>query len=149
MFSGTGQRRDASAAMIIALVAFFVYLLTNLTVLYASRIREYYADKGSAELTGKPYTLASALYKIVSSTRIDKDSLKSIEGMKAFFATDPSRALKEVSDLRKADINMDGHLDAYEVQLFAKEAKISTIDRILEIFSTHPNVVKRISRSSS
>lgn len=39
-------------------------------------------------------------------------------------------------------MNMDGHLDAYEVQLFAKEAKISTIDRILEIFSTHPNVVK-------
>lgn len=150
LFSGTGQRReDASAAMIIALVAFFVYLLTNLTVLYASRIREYYADKGSAELTGKPYNLASALYKIVSSTRIDKDSLKSIEGMKAFFATDPSRALKEVSDLRRADMNMDGHLDAYEVQLFAKEAKIGTIDRILEIFSTHPNVVKRISRLSS
>ncbi len=149
LFSGMGQRRDASAAMVIALVAFFVYLLTNLTVLYASRIREYYADQGSAELTGKPYTLASALYKIVSSTRIDKDNLKSIEGMKAFFATDPSRALKEVSDLRKADMNMDGHLDAYEVQLFAKEAKVSTIDRILEIFSTHPNVVKRISRLAS
>lgn len=93
LFSGMKRRRDASAAMIIALVAFFAYLLTNLIVLYASRIREYYADQGSAELTGKPYTLASTLYKIVSSTRIDKDSLKSIEGMKAFFATDPSRAL--------------------------------------------------------
>jgi len=32
LFSGTGQRRDASAALIIALVAFFAYLLTNLTV---------------------------------------------------------------------------------------------------------------------
>lgn len=149
LFSGMGRRRDASAAMAIALVALVVYLITNLTVLYASRIREYYADKGSAELTGKPYTLASALYKIVSSTRVDKERLKSIEGMKAFFATDPSRALKEVSDLRRADMNMDGHLDAYEVQLFAKEAKISTIDRIMELFSTHPNVVKRISRLSS
>ncbi len=76
LFSGMGRRRDASASMAIALVAFVVYLITNLTVLYASRIREYYADKGSAELTGKPYTLASTLYKIVSSTRVDKEKLE-------------------------------------------------------------------------
>lgn len=149
LFSSMGRRRDASAAMAIALVAFVVYLITNLLVLYASRIREYYADRGSAELTGKPYTLASALYKIVCSTRIDKERLKSIEGMKAFFATDPSRARKEVTELRKADLDMDGHLDVYEVEVFAKGAKISTIDGIMELFSTHPNVVKRISRLSS
>ncbi|MDI6903789.1 MAG: zinc metalloprotease HtpX [Methanocellales archaeon] len=149
LFSSMGRRRGASAAMAIALVAFVVYLITNLLVLYASRIREYYADRGSAELTGKPYTLASALYKIVCSTRIDKEILKSIEGMKAFFATDPSKARKEVTELRKADLDMDGHLDAYEVEVLAKGAKISTIDGIMELFSTHPNVVKRISRLSS
>ena len=149
LFSSMGRRRDTSAAMAIALVAFVVYLITNLLVLYASRIREYYADRGSAELTGKPYTLASALYKIVCSTRIDKERLKSIEGMKAFFATDPSRARKEVTELRKADLDMDGHLDAYEMEVFAKGVKISTIDGIMELFSTHPNVVKRISRLSS
>ncbi|MDI6860045.1 MAG: zinc metalloprotease HtpX [Methanocellales archaeon] len=149
LFSSMGRRRGASAAMAIALVAFVVYLITNLLVLYASRIREYYADRGSAELTGKPYTLASALYKIVCSTRIDKERLKSIEGMKAFFATDPSKARKEVTELRKADLDMDGHLDAYEVEVLAKGAKISIIDGIMELFSTHPNVVKRISRLSS
>ena len=54
--------------------------------------------------------------------------------MKAFFATNPSRAIKEVSELREAYLDMDGHLDAYEVELFAKGAKISNIDVIMEIY---------------
>ena len=141
-------RRDEGA--IIAIIAFFLYMLSNLIVLYVSRIREYYADYGSVELTGKPYALASALYRItLDSSRIDKSELKKVEGAKAFLATDPSTARRDVADLRKADLNLDGHLDMYEVEKFAKEAKVTTTDKILEIFSSHPNMVDRIKKLAS
>ena len=144
---GRGRRGEGA---IIAMVAFFLYFITNLIVLYVSRIREYYADYGGAMLTGKPYTLASALYRItLDTTKINPRKLKEAEGMKAFFATDPSTAKKDVIDLRQADLNLDGHLDMYEVQTFAQKAKVSRTEKIMEIFSSHPNVVDRIKRLAS
>lgn len=140
-----GRRRNE--AILISFLAFFVYLITNLIVLYVSRIREYYADYGSAILTKKPHALASALYRITldtSSLRYEK--IKQVEGMKAFFATDPSKAKMEIVDLRQADLNLDGHLDEYEVKTFAMKAKTSLTDKLMEIFSSHPNVVDRIKR---
>ena len=77
-------------------------------------------------------------------TEQGKERLKSIK-LREFLRHKFFRAIKEVSELREAYLDMDGHLDAYEVELFAKGAKISNIDVIMEIFSTHPNVVKRIS----
>jgi heat shock protein HtpX len=116
-------------------------------VLYASRVREYYADQGSVELTNDAPALASALYRITcSSATVNRKTLKQVEGMKAFFASDPSRARKDLTDLRQADLNMDGHLDKYEVEFFAKESTIRGADRIMELFSSHPNIVKRIKR---
>ncbi|PJB21278.1 MAG: peptidase, partial [Euryarchaeota archaeon CG_4_9_14_3_um_filter_38_12] len=140
-------RRRSGGTMAIALVAFLTYLLTNMLVLYASRVREYYADQGSVELTNDAPALASALYRIsVEDARADRRTLKQVEGMKAFFASDPSRARKDLTDLRQADLNMDGHLDKYEVEAFAKESRVRGADRIMEVFSSHPNIVKRIKR---
>ena len=64
--------------------AFLLYFITNLLVLYGSRIREYYADRGSVKLGNKPHALASALYKLVyGSAKFSKESLKQVEGCKA------------------------------------------------------------------
>ncbi len=52
-------------AALIGLGAFFLYFITNLLVLYGSRIREYYADQGSVRLGNMPHYLATALYKLV------------------------------------------------------------------------------------
>jgi len=132
---------------LIAGVAFIIYILTNLLVLYVNRLREYYADYGSATLTKKPHLLASALYRITLATYgLPIEKIKEAEGMKAFFATDPSRAGHDLEELRKADLNMDGHLDEHEIKLFASRAKASRFDRIMEIFSSHPNIVDRIKR---
>jgi len=140
-------RRRSGGTIAIALIALLAYFLTNMLVLYASRIREYYADQRSVELTNDAPALASALYRIsVEDARVDRRTLKHVEGMKAFFASDPSRARKDLTDLRQADLNMDGHLDKYEVEAFAKESRIRGTDRIMEMFSSHPNIVKRIKR---
>lgn len=139
-----GRKRESSA---LAFLAFIIYFITNLIVLYVSRIREYYADYGSAMLTKKPHALASALYRItVATTNIHPSKIKKAQGMRAFFATDPATARKDVFDLRKADLNMNGHIDEHELQEFVQHAKITATDKLMELFSSHPNVVERIKR---
>ncbi|MCD6331511.1 MAG: M48 family metalloprotease [Thermoplasmata archaeon] len=140
-----GRRRDSSSAL--AFLAFIIYFITNLIVLYVSRIREYYADYGSVMLTKKPHALASALYRITTATAsIHPSKIKKVEGMRAFFATDPARTRKGLFDLRQADLNMDGHIDENELQYVAQHAKTTATDKLMELFSSHPNVVERIKR---
>jgi len=124
------------------------YLIGNLLVLFVSRVREYYADYGSVELGGEPHKLASALYKLVyGSAAVDKDELKELEGLKAFFVNDVSDARNEIADLKQVDLNMDGVISESELsQLKYTKTRISSADKLMELFSTHPNMVKRIRR---
>ncbi len=68
--------------MLIGLGAFLLYFITNLLVLYGSRIREYYADLGSVRLGGEPHHLATALYKLsYGNARFkDREEMKRVEG---------------------------------------------------------------------
>jgi len=115
-------------------------------VLYGSRIREYYADRGSVELGNSPHYLASALYKITyASAKVPRNALKQAEGFKAFFLNDPSKAMNEIRELRDLDMDMSGTIDREELsQLSSKEIKFSNTDKFMELFSTHPNMLKRI-----
>ncbi len=149
LFGGGGRDREGALPMMaIALIAFALYFISNLIVLYGSRIREYYADAGSAELTKKPHELASALYKMIyGSAGLKQEKVKKELGsMRAFFATDPVTARGDLKDLSAADLNRDGKIDAYELRLFAERARVSRADRLMEIFSTHPNPVSRVKR---
>src|SRR5262249_10502242 len=89
----SGNRRDdrGPSPLMLGLAAMIFYFITNLLVLYGSRIREYFADKGSVELGNKPAALASALYKLVygSARMADTPEMKEVQGMKAFFLNDP------------------------------------------------------------
>jgi len=144
------RSRDGTNLALVGLGAFLLYFITNLLVLYGSRIREYYADRGSVKLGNKPHALASALYKLVyGSARASKESLKQVEGCKAFFASDPSRARSEFSQLKEIDQDLDGTIDADEIAaLRSKRPVISTTDKMMELLSTHPNMLKRIKRLS-
>ena len=149
LFGGGGRDREGALPMMaIALIAFALYFISNLIVLYGSRIREYYADAGSAELTKKPHELASALYKMIhGSAGLKQEKVKKELGsMRAFFATDPVTARGDLKDLSAADLNRDGKIDAYELKIFAERAQVSRADRLMEIFSTHPNPVSRVKR---
>ena len=150
MFSGR-RRDDRGNAVMIGLVAFLFYFITNLLVLYASRIREYFADKGSVELGNSPSALASSLYKLVyGSARMNKESLKETEGLKAFFVNDPSQAMHEIRDLAALDLDKSGTIDASELALLRnKDVRLGFGDKMMEALSTHPNMLKRIKRLSS
>jgi len=153
-FMFSGRRRDSrdggGNAVLIGLTAFLFYFITNLLVLYASRIREYFADKGSIELGNKPSTLASSLYKLVyGAARTDRDSLKEVEGLKAFFVNDPSQAMNEIKDLAALDLDKSGTIDAYELsKLRNSNIRLGFGEKMMEILSTHPNMLKRIKRLS-
>lgn len=147
-----GRNQGGLVAMLIGMGAFVLYFITNLLVLYGSRIREYYADRGSVELGSKPHHLATALYKLVySNARFrGRPELKQMEGVKAFFVNDPSRAWNEVRELSQVDRDLSGTIDAGELlELRTKTVKLSFADRMMEILSTHPNTLKRVKHLSS
>ncbi len=151
LFFGRRDRERGSNTLLIGLAAFLFYFITNLLVLYASRIREYYADRGSVIMGNKPSALASALYKLVyGSARMDKAALKQTEGLKAFFVNDPSRAVNEIRDIAQLDLDKSGTIDAAELQaLQNKRVNLSTGDKLMELMSTHPNMLKRIKQLST
>ena len=152
LWGGMGRRdRDSGGAIAIGILALVVYFITNLLVMYGSRIREYYADQGSAELGNQPHYLATALYKLtVSNARTPRQVLKKTEGMKAFFINDPSRAMYEVRELKDIDLDMSGTIDQNELMMLStKKISLKTSDKLLEVLSTHPNVVKRIKHLAS
>lgn len=147
-FSGDRRREGGSALVLIGLLSFIFYFITNLLILYASRIREYFADHGSIKLGNRPNYLASALYKLVyGSARIPKSGLNEVEGLKAFFVNDPSRAVGEFNELRQLDLDKSGTIEMEELERLKQgKIKVSFAEKTLEILSTHPNMLKRIQR---
>lgn len=144
-FSGD-SRNDGG--IIIGILAIVAYFIGQLIVLFISRTREYYADQGSIEIGGKPDKLASALYKLVyGAAKSPKEQIKDIEGVKAFFLNDVSHAREDIQELAQLDLDKDGEISEAELaQLRTKNVNIKTSDKVMELFSTHPNMLKRIER---
>ncbi len=149
MWSRGGRDRGNQVAL--GIVAFILYFVTNLLVLYGSRIREYYADQGSVKLGNAPHDLATALYKLVyGAAKVPPDTLKQMEGQKAFFLNDPSRARSEIAELRQVDADMSGTIDQAELMAIRNQkVTVSTSDKMMELLSTHPNMLKRIQHLST
>jgi heat shock protein HtpX len=104
------------------------------------------------EFGNPPHFLASALYKLVyGSARVrGQDDLRRVEGVKAFFLNDPSRAKIELTELAQIDTDMSGTIDGNELmEIRQKGVRISAAERMMELFTTHPNMVKRIKHLAS
>ena len=71
-FGRIGKGKKGGASIIIALLLALVgYLIASLFRFALSRKSEYLADAGSAELTRRPYALASALRKVSADPTIE------------------------------------------------------------------------------
>jgi heat shock protein HtpX len=142
MFSGRQRNEGSSGALIgIAFMAFSWIL--NMFILYLSRLREYYADRHSALIVeGGSQKLSTGLAKIVNSTksmRRTRKETQSLSSFKALFITDPDRA-----DVDSAGISNIAAGDSQRLVQEILSRKLTTVDRIIEAFSTHPNIVKRL-----
>jgi heat shock protein HtpX len=139
-----GRREEGSGVALLGmgLIAFSMFL-TYVCVSFLSRVREYYADRHSATIVENgAQKLSLGLAKIVHTTknmRKARREMQHLNAFKALFIADPDRAEAESITLSSMASSSDQRL----VQEILSQ-KLTFIDRINEIFSTHPHVVKRI-----
>jgi len=140
----TGRREGSSGGSALLGIGFMAFSwILNMFILYLSRLREYYADRHSALIVDDgPRKLSEGLAKIVNTTRnmkkIRKDT-QHLSSFKALFIADPDHADTDSMAISAMGASSDQKL----VQEILSK-KLTTIDRITEIFSTHPNIVKRL-----
>jgi len=144
-FGGGRQREGGGAApILIGIASMAIYWILTLFVLGLSRLREYYADQRSATTVDDgARKLSEALAKIVASTgrfRSQHREVGSLNSFKALFINDPDRAEKDEVEIAGARMF---RADQQLVQEILSR-KITTVDRMLELLSTHPNIVKRL-----
>ena len=140
MFSRDRDRRSYGLVGAASLLVYFVLSLANLSL---SRTREYYADMHSAGLTpGGAQKMGAALARISQATyRTQTSAPKQIDSgsFKALFISDPDRASRDLNEMHETGFTGDSELVD---QMAARP--VSGFESFLELFSTHPNMVKRL-----
>jgi len=136
------SEKNSGGGAVIGIAAIGLYWILTLFTLQLSRTREYYADRHSASVVEDgPRKLREGLARIVNSTdRRRRSQMKrgsgSLSSLKALLIADP--------DMAAADARQLAHLgDRALVEKFMQKP-ITTLDRVQEALSTHPNIVKRL-----
>jgi heat shock protein HtpX len=150
-FSGSTSRRNkdqgnaAVALIAIGVISFVVYIISFLSVMRLSRLREHYADSFSAYLTGNPRSLESALAKITYGLSLAPNASADA---RSFYIEDPNQAKQEITTIMdkkdEYDLDHDGVLDERELELAMEKEARSTWAQMNSLFATHPPTFKRI-----
>lgn len=144
-FGGYRSRDNGGLAILIGLASMVIYWILSLFVLGLSRLREYYADRHSVEIVEDgPRKLSEALAKIVDySAKMKFYSHKQTSEFNSFrslFIADPERADRDYQEMAR----LSGYSTDRQLVERILSRKVTTADKILELFSTHPNIVKRL-----
>jgi heat shock protein HtpX len=140
-YYGGRDRRDSGGLAIIGGISMLAYFFLLLFTLGFSRLREYYADQHSASVVHDgARKLSEGLAKISSSTWKMQSAHGglSFSGFKTLFISDPDRAGVDTAELYQ----MRGGDDDLVRSILGR--RINFLDRFGELFSTHPNIVKRL-----
>ncbi len=149
MFGGyAGRREGGGGALLIGLASLAIYYLLTLLILGLSRQREYYADRRSVmNVDDGSRKLSEALAKIVASSskrkirRLREDAPKSkLNAFKTLFIEDPDKAIADDVEMFRSGFSKSDQQLVQEII----SRRIKRSDRLAEIFSTHPNIVKRL-----
>ncbi|MBN1682951.1 M48 family metalloprotease [Candidatus Bathyarchaeota archaeon] len=142
------RKNNGSGLAIIGAISMGVYFLLTLFNLSLSRQREYYADQHASSIVDDgARKLSEGLAKI--STGIWKHQMYgekiNASSFKTLFITDPDRAAQDVTELNNA------RYTATDSQLVEEiiNHRVSGFENFFEIFSTHPNIVKRLKALNS
>jgi len=144
MYRGRDERGNAGLAALIGFASIMFYWILTLFTLYLSRLREFYADRHSAAVVNEgARKLSEGLVKIVYSTeraRRYRMNTGSLSSLKALCISDPDSAGKDARALSQTGMwKSDRELVAEYLN-----RKVTSADKIAELFSTHPNMVERL-----
>ncbi len=144
LYGSRRSERNEGALFAIGAGLIVASWLLNLMILGLSRLREYYADAHSAMVVEDgARKLQLALTRITlatSSMRFRGVDPSSYSHFRALFITDPIRAVSDAEEIRS--LSGDKWLMVEVEKLKSKE--LSIWESIAELFSTHPNIVKRL-----
>lgn len=119
-FGGDDDESPGIFALILASMA--VYVISFFLMQALSRQREFAADRGAAQLTGRPSALASALMKISGTIeRIPQNDLRAHTEMNAFYIV-PAKAKDSILNMFSTHPPMEARiaeLQKLEMQLQA------------------------------
>ena len=143
-YSRRDERGNGSLMALIGLLSIFVYWVLTLFTLYLSRLREYYADRHSVSVVDEgARKLSEGLVKIVRSTervRRHRPETGTLSSFKAIFISDPDSSGRDLQQISETNmIRSDREL----VESYLRR-RITAADKMIEIFSTHPNMIKRL-----
>lgn len=141
-FFGGRSRNQGGGAILIGVGAFAIYFITNLLILYFSRLREFYADNFAGRQV-KPSLLANALAKITYGLSLQKQEVKS-STLRSFYAVDPVASSYEVSKF--SSYYKDQHISQNEVEKAMDWERRNSFSKFGEMFRTHPLTYKRIEK---
>jgi heat shock protein HtpX len=139
-------RGGGSMAGLIGAASMALYFVLTLFTLRLSRLREYYADRhGASIVEGGPRKLSEGLAKIVSANHNgSRGRGRQVQGsFKALFISDPSESGIAKGPRRSVLSYNQGLVEHY------LHREITRAERIKEVFSTHPNITKRLTALSS
>lgn len=100
--------------LVVMIISFIAYFLSIFFKLALSRKREYMADAGAAEMTRKPWALASALRKISGNSNIESITNQDVKELFIDNTPDPNNR------------------------------SVNLLSEVGQLFSTHPPIEKRI-----
>jgi len=146
LLSGYGRRDESGGggAALIGMASIALYWVLTMFTLYLSRLREYFADSHSASIVEDgPRKLSEGLAKIVRSTGRMKRARRDTSGFSSFkslFITDPDQAESDVVSIARFETQATDRRLVEDIL----RRRVTTGDRIIELFSTHPNIVKRL-----
>ena len=139
-FFGGRSKNQSGGTILIGIGAFAVYFITNLLILYFSRLREFYADNFAGHQV-RPSVLANALAKITYGLSLQKQEMKN-SSLRSFYAVDPVSSSYEVTKF--SSYYQDQHISEEEVKKAMDWERKSSFNKFGELFRTHPLTYKRI-----
>ena len=142
--NNSGGNNSNNATAIIGLVALVLYIICQYIILWLSRVREYYADEFSAEVTRDPNALASALVNIgfgLSTREKSKDAKGSASAESTLGIFDAKNSKSLVVECYR-----DGEIDKSRIKGAMKWELWNTWAFWYELGSTHPLTSKRLTR---
>ena len=146
-YFGYGRRDEGSLApLVIGGASLAIYWILSLFVLGLSRYREYYADRASVSIVEDgARKLSEALAKITYYSSHVKSRYQEEVGLansfRTLFISDPGSAERDLEGLKTLGFR---RLSDQALVREIVSRRLTLADKRVELFSTHPNIVKRI-----